>query len=415
LISHSHIIGRTIQEIAHERGRHRGEATAATVLEWARAIHPDAEMIQPEMRDGDAIFFDGRLWHGSENTREHGTRTALLFQYAAAGQEVKMPDFSHLEWPFRYQSVRVPVLLVSGRDGSRANHLVAGPKRAKAMESQFHSLHLPLPQDADDGWRARHLFAGETPNLSRMNAHVSVLGAGHSPHPPHAHRQEEILIVLDWEAELVIARDEDGAEARHERLRAGWFVYYPAFQFHTICNPGVAPITYLMFKWSGPPREAKRTLPTTMDRLDIESLTDAAAPFANKFLLEGPTHYLRKLHIHLSELKPGGSYAAHADAHDVAIVALSGTLETMGRRVAPHDVMYFPAGKMHDMKNAGAIPARYLALEFHGPGETSSVSAAALGMRETFATRLYRPLRKRFAGTAVGRRLRPVYRKLRAK
>jgi hypothetical protein len=89
-----------------------------------------------------------------------------------------------------------------------------------------------------------------------------------------------------------------------------------------------------MFKWSGPPREAKRTLLTTMERLDIESLTDAAAPFANKFLLEGPTHYRRKLHIHLSELKPGGSYAAHADAHDVAIVALSGTLETMGRRAA---------------------------------------------------------------------------------
>jgi Phytanoyl-CoA dioxygenase (PhyH) len=241
LISRSHIIGRTIQEIAHERGRHRGEATAATVLEWARAIHPDAEMIRPEMRDGDAIFFDGRLWHGSENTREHGTRTALLFQYAAAGQQAKMPDFSHLEWPFRYQSVRVPVLLVSGRDSSRANHLVVGPKRAKAMESQFHSLYLPLPQDADDGWLARHLFAGATPNLSRMNAHVSVLSAGHSPHPPHAHRQEEILIVLDGEAELVIARARTAPKRGTSDCAPGRSFIIPHSSFTPLAVPGSRP------------------------------------------------------------------------------------------------------------------------------------------------------------------------------
>ena len=30
------------------------------------------------MNDGDAIFFDGRLWHGSWNTRVDGTRVALL-------------------------------------------------------------------------------------------------------------------------------------------------------------------------------------------------------------------------------------------------------------------------------------------------------------------------------------------------
>lgn len=244
-----------------------------------------------------------------------------------------------------------------------------------------------------------------------MNAHVSVLTAGHSPHPPHAHRQEEVLIVLDGEAELVI-EDENGADARYERLRAGSFVYYPAFQFHTISNPGFAPIKYLMFKWSGPPGEAKRTLPTTIERLDIDSLANASAPFANKFLLEGPTHYLRKLHVHLSELKPGGSHAVHADTHDVAARLLSGTLETMGRRLAPHDVIYFLAGKMHDMKNAGAIPARYLVLEFHGSGETASLPVVTLGMGETFARHVYRPLRKKFAATPLGQRLRPIFRQL---
>ncbi len=119
LITRSHAIGKTIQQVAHENGLRRGEASTTTVLDWARAIIPSAEFVQPAMNDGDAIFFDGRLWHGSWNTRVEGTRVALLFQYAAAGTPVRTPDFSQLEWPFRFKMSRTLVLLVSGGDSSR--------------------------------------------------------------------------------------------------------------------------------------------------------------------------------------------------------------------------------------------------------------------------------------------------------
>ena len=36
---------------------------------------------------------------------------------------------------------------------------------------------------------------------------------------------------------------------RLERLRPGSLVYYPAWQHHTIRNPGTSPVAYLMFKW----------------------------------------------------------------------------------------------------------------------------------------------------------------------
>ena len=104
LITGSHLIGKTIQQVAQERGFRRGEASANTVLEWAQALCPAAEFVQPHMSDGEALFFDGRLWHGSENTRPTGTRIALLFQYAAAGKRIKMPNYSQLEWPFRFYS-----------------------------------------------------------------------------------------------------------------------------------------------------------------------------------------------------------------------------------------------------------------------------------------------------------------------
>jgi hypothetical protein len=81
---------------------------------------------------------------------------------------------------------------------------------------------------------------------------------------------------------------------------------------------------------------------------DIWQIADA--PFAAQLILEGPTHYLDKVHVHLTELHPGAGYGGHADVHDVAIVLLSGSVTTSGRRVERHGVLYFPAGEMHDMK-----------------------------------------------------------------
>jgi uncharacterized cupin superfamily protein len=366
LIARSHAIGKTIQQVAHENSIRRGEASTATVLDWARAIVPSAEFVQPAMNDGDAIFFDGRLWHGSWNTRVEGTRVALLFQYARAGTPVRTPDFSQLEWPFRFKMSRVPVLLVSGGDSSRANYIVPPPEPAvTALTSQFHPLKLPLPEDRVKRWHPHHLFAGATTNLSTMGAHVSVLSPWHSPHAPHAHREEEILIVLDGEAELVIALNETGLNARCEQLSAGSFVYYSAFQFHTIRNATAKPITYLMFKWTGPPQETEAPLETTISGTEpIRQIGNA--PFTTQLVFEGPTHYLTKLHVHLTELQAGAGYVKHADAHDVAIVVLSGSVETMGRRFGRRGVIYFPAREMHDMKNPGSATARYLVFEFHG-------------------------------------------------
>jgi mannose-6-phosphate isomerase-like protein (cupin superfamily) len=413
LIKSSHAFGRTIQQVAHEHEVRRVEASAATVLDWAREIAPSAEFVQPSINDGDALFFDGRLWHGSDNTSAR-TRTALLFQYAAAGKPVRMPNWNQLEWPFRYKHSRVPVLVVSGSDSTRTNYLVPSPTPAEStLTTQFQSLNLPLPEESVRPWRWRQLFAGATPNVSRMNAHVSVLSPGHSPHPLHAHDEEEILIVLEGQAEIIIAQNENAGDARHEQLGAGSFVYYPAFQYHTIRNATAAPITYLMFKWSGPPRETETPLETALSRRECIGAI-ANRPFATQLVLEGPTHYLRKLHAHLTELQADAGYSSHTDAHDVAIVVLAGTVETMGRRVEPPGLVYFPAGEMHDMKNLGPGTIRYLVFEFHGPsnGEvTTSLSLARRGSPwRAWWNRVYSRFRRKVATTYLGQKLRRIYR-----
>src|SRR5262249_20937784 len=104
------------------------------------------------------------------------------------------------------------------------------------ISTHVQTIALPLAEDPVEKWLPYPLFAGQTPAHDHMACHVSVLSPGHCPHPPHEHVEEELLIILDGEAEILIADGPQPDGARVERLRAGSFVYYPAHQYHTIRN-----------------------------------------------------------------------------------------------------------------------------------------------------------------------------------
>jgi uncharacterized cupin superfamily protein len=235
------------------------------------------------------------------------------------------------------------------------------------IASAIHPIVLPLENPAKP-WEGFPAFAGPTRTFTAMSCHASVLVPGHSPHPPHAHREEEILIPLHGEVDLRIAQTPNDPAPRVERLHPGTFVYYPAWQHHTIFNPGTRPAGYLMFKWFSPDSGAAEPLPTTVVQHQQLTPPDNAPPFWTQRLFQGSTGILGKLHSHLTVLAPGGGYQPHADAYDVAIVTLSGNVETLGQIVEPHSVIYYAAGELHGMRNAGNHPARYLVFEFHAPG-----------------------------------------------
>ena len=95
------------------------------------------------------------------------------------------------------------------------------------------------------------MFRGATPELALMSCHAAVLSPGHSPHPPHAHGDEELLMVLDGEADLLVADRPEYEGACAVRVKAGDFAYYPPLQHLTIRNASDAPVHYLMFRWRG--------------------------------------------------------------------------------------------------------------------------------------------------------------------
>lgn len=374
LISHSHRFGMTVQERAQRGGKQREDVTIEDVVRWSKEVDPRSDLVQPDMRDGQAIFFDGRVWHGSSNTSTEGTRTALLLQYAIPDRPLHIPDLEELDYPFRlFDEPRPPCVMVRGSARNARNRIVPAPTANGDSPplSWVRTLELPLDPDEQTGWIPYGIFQGTTRCMGHLSCHVSVLSPGTTPHEPHAHAEEELLVMLEGEAQLVIVDGE--GRRRMEAVGPGAFAYYPAGQSHTIHNGSSGPATYLMFKWGSEKAvdHDHTPLPTEIFRYDappFEADRDGDRGWISRHVFEGPTRYLRKLHCHHTTIYPGAGYEPHVDAYDVGILVLRGEVETLGSRVGPHGVVFYSAGEPHGMQNVGPDPASYLVFEFHsGP------------------------------------------------
>lgn len=256
------------------------------------------------------------------------------------------------------------------RPGKEADSAVMRNLRPR-LGLQAQPLQAPLRDPGGRPFRSFPIMHGSTGMVADFECHASVLLPGKSPHPPHAHAEEEILMILDGTAELILRAP--GKEVRYGHLAAepGCMVFYPPFSEHTIVNAGSTPLSYLMFRWRSGDRGEKGAMGRVF--LEYPARTRDIAPDPTRWIrkrqiLETPTRYLEKLHCHSTYLMPGGGYAAHSDAHDIAIVVLEGVIESAGLRVEPHGVLYIPAGTSHGMVNPGSQPALYLVFEFQGDG-----------------------------------------------
>ncbi|MFN3231369.1 MAG: cupin domain-containing protein [Alphaproteobacteria bacterium] len=370
VIPGSHRYERLLQQCAADAGIAYDDVSDVNIRRFAQDLDQNPEMLTPEIADGEALFFDGRLWHRSRNSLRTRWRHALLLQYAPAEVAIRIPDLDHLEWPFQMRQAPLPPsILVSGRSTGVNNRIVPAPdpvdRELDALSTVIHPYDLPLAEDPGQGWKPYHAFHGETASLDLLGCHVSVLSPGQCPHPPHAHADEEILIVLEGEADIVIATSPEDPSPRVERLKKHQFSYYPAGQHHTIRNPGDRPVTYMMLRWAGSASGARWPLET--QTIDAEANPPRALSdgLAVRTLLDEPTGILSKLHVHLSEMAPRGGYEPHIDAYDMAIVVLEGEIEMMGNTVAPYGLILLSGGQPHAIRNPGAAPARYLVFELH--------------------------------------------------
>lgn len=237
------------------------------------------------------------------------------------------------------------------------------------LSSQLHRLALPLIPNTGNGWEPFRLFRGTTTCVGDLGCHISALDPAVTPHPPHQHTEEEILILMSGEADLILPEQEAITGTLRHRLDVGDLVYYPAGYPHSIEAAGLEPANYLMFKWRGD--GTGRSGPLRFNTYSPISQAEGPPPaeaqaFSTRSLFEGPTRYLSLLHCHLTTLEPGAGYEEHVDPYDVAIVLLEGEIQVLGAKAGPQGVVFCAAGEPHGMLNSGESVARYLVFEFHG-------------------------------------------------
>ena len=378
VIAGSHLCGKSVQQCQAENGRDFMDTPTEAVVEWARSQNPKAKLVDPEPADGDAIIFDGRTWHGSHNRSDEQQRAALILQYAATGTRVGMPDRRVASWPFKFLDEPAPAIVVRGSLQHTGEPIkpATNPHFAqlKSLRPSLRMLDEGPGEDPEKKWQPYPMFRGTTPALEYMACHAALLSAGHSPHPPHSHPNEELLIVLEGEPELLIA---DGPDAPVEAVpvKAGDIVYYPSLHHHSIRNPSSSPVRYLMFGWrrdkavNAVEKRLKRRLFRSPPKL--KAVTGRG--FATGLLFEGPTRWLRKLHCHVSRLEVGAGYAPHADPYDLALLVTAGRIKTLRQEVGPGGLIFCPAGEPHGMRNVGDEPAHYIVFEFHGAQQPAIV------------------------------------------
>ena len=88
----------------------------------------------------------------------------------------------------------------------------------------------------------RVYFDGPTDQLRAMTAGSLELKPGMTPHPPHQHPEEEILLITDGTGEISL-------DGKITKAGPGFMMYCAAGRLHGITNTGRAPLTFFYFKW----------------------------------------------------------------------------------------------------------------------------------------------------------------------
>ena len=242
------------------------------------------------------------------------------------------------------------------------NSAALEPLKSERLKSCICQFPMPFSPEQGQIWKSHHIFSGFSTEM-KLSCHVSALKFGECPHPPHKHDDEEILFLLEGEAELLLPENE---EKERVRIKSGNFVYYPSQFTHSLKAVSIEPANYLMFRWKGRCwKDGEHLQYLLHDFFGFIKYQNNKQGFKTLLIFEGPTGYLRKLHCHTSELVPGAGYDAHRDDYDVAIIMLEGEVETLGESVGPNSVIYYRAGEPHGMINSGDNIARYIVFEFH--------------------------------------------------
>jgi quercetin dioxygenase-like cupin family protein len=89
----------------------------------------------------------------------------------------------------------------------------------------------------------RTVFDAPTPALADLECHITTLNPGESPHPPHRHADEELMVIKEGTLEAM----QNGVT---NIVTAGGIIFQASNELHGLRNAGTNRATYFVFKIS---------------------------------------------------------------------------------------------------------------------------------------------------------------------
>jgi quercetin dioxygenase-like cupin family protein len=125
--------------------------------------------------------------------------------------------------------------------------LLPAAAAARGLHAQDSSKRLPskvflfadLPTKTGDGTRSHAVLDGENHAGFPVEVHVTELEAGKSPHPPHQHVHEEIMM-------LQVGLLDATVNGKTQRLTPGSILYVNSGDLHGVANPGPGRAEYFV-------------------------------------------------------------------------------------------------------------------------------------------------------------------------
>jgi XRE family transcriptional regulator, regulator of sulfur utilization len=88
----------------------------------------------------------------------------------------------------------------------------------------------------------RSFFKMRTATLEQLEVHVTTLDPGKSPHPPHRHPNEEMIIVRQGTVEALVSGE-------WKRVGPGSVIFFASNQLHGLRNAGSEQAVYHVINW----------------------------------------------------------------------------------------------------------------------------------------------------------------------
>ena len=95
----------------------------------------------------------------------------------------------------------------------------------------------------NDWGAVRQVMRTPTPTLDELEIHISTLAPGKSPHAPHQHEHEELLIVKEGTLETF-------QSGTTRRVGPGGIIFQASNELHNVTNVGSSPATYFVIGWT---------------------------------------------------------------------------------------------------------------------------------------------------------------------